>query len=121
MIDTNPEKSEKAGLEAKLPLVLEIVPGQAREGIIDIYDAGSYTGKNLKELVGETLAKERSIEERQIVQDIKKQLDDGKLIYKGNEIKSNPLDYAVIEKTEAGEEYLYIRLTAIKPQEGGLF
>ena len=29
----------------ELPLVLEIVPGQASKGLIDIYDAGSFENK----------------------------------------------------------------------------
>jgi hypothetical protein len=112
-------KSELSGLEAKLPLVLEIVPGQAREGVVDIYQPGTYNRKTLKQLVDMTLAKDMAIEDRQIVDEVKKQLSGGILLYNGKEIHSSPLDYAVKEKTAAGEEYLYVRLRAIKPQEGG--
>ena len=31
--------------EKLLPLVLEIIPGHAAEGLIDIYEPGSYTAK----------------------------------------------------------------------------
>lgn len=114
------QQKKPSELEQKLPLVLEVIPGQAREGLINIYEPGSYDNKSLNELVNNSLRKDNmSIEERQVVDDIQRQLDDGKLIYKGQEISSNPLDHAVVEETEAGEKYFYVGIRAIKPQEGG--
>ena len=43
--------------EKLLPLVLEIIPGHAAEGLIDIYEPGSYEGKSLKRLCDRTLNK----------------------------------------------------------------
>lgn len=107
--------------KANLPLVLEIIPGQATEGIIGLYEPESYKGKELTELVSNSLDKDLSIEEQQIADKIREQMNGGKLLYKGKEIQSNPLDYAVVEKTEEGEEYNYVQLRAIKPQEGGIY
>ena len=118
------EKKQKikqtASLEERLPLVLEIVPGQAEEGLVNIFEPGTYQ-TDLKTLVNDALGKDYSIEERQVVKDINTQLEGGMLIYKGKEIGSNPLDYAIKERSEAGEDYLFIQLRAIKPQEGGLY
>jgi hypothetical protein len=106
--------------EKLLPLVIEIIPGHAAEGLIDIYEPGSYAAKPLKKLCDKTLNKKNlSIEEQLIVEDIMRQLDGGKLLSRGHEIEGTALEYAVSEQTEAGEKYLYVPIRAIKPQEGG--
>ena len=103
-----------------LPLVVEILPGQAAEGLIDIYEPGSYEGKTLRKLCDRTLSKKKwTIEEQLIIEDINRQLDGGKLLCRGQEIEGAALEYAVSEQTEAGEKYLYVPIRAIKPQEGG--
>ena len=105
--------------EKLLPLVIEIIPGHAAEGLIDIYEPGSYAAKPLRKLCDKTLNKKNlSIEEQLIVEDIKRQ-DGGKLLSRGHEIEGTALEYAVSEQTEAGEKYLYVPIRAIKPQEGG--
>jgi len=109
-------------LEQVLPLVLEIIPGQAGEGLIDIYEPGSYEAQSLRKLCERTLGKKNwSIEEQQIVEDINRQLDGGRLLCRGRQIEATALGYAVVEETEAGEKYLYVPIRAIKPQEGGLY
>ena len=106
--------------EQLLPLVIEVLPGQAGEGLVDIYQPGAYEGKSLRILCESTLKKkDLSIEEQLILEDINRQLDGGKFLSRGQEIDNRALDYAVIEKTEAGEKYLYVPIRAIKPQEGG--
>lgn len=106
--------------EKLLPLVLEILPGHAAEGLIGIYEPGSYEGKSLRKLCDRTLNKKNlSIEEQLIVEDINRQLKGGKLLSRGQEIEGTALEYAVSEQTEAGEKYLYVPIRAIKPQEGG--
>jgi hypothetical protein len=106
--------------EKLLPLVLEIIPGHAAEGLIDIYVPGSYEGKSLRKLCDRTLGKKNlSIEEQLIVEDVARQLEGGKLLCRGQEIEGTALEYAVSEQTEAGEKYLYVPIRAIKPQEGG--
>lgn len=108
--------------EKLLPLVLEIIPGHAAEGLIDIYVPGSYEGKSLRKLCESTLSKKNlSIEEQVIAEDIARQLEGGKLLCRGQEIEGTALEYAVSEQTEAGEKYLYVPIRAIKPQEGGVF
>ena len=108
-------------VEQPLPLVVEIMPGQASEGLIDIYESGSYESLSLRKLCEKTLSKRNwSIEERQIVDDIRRQLHGGKLLCRGQEVDGNALEYAVLEHTEAGERYLYASVRAIKPQEGGI-
>ena len=107
--------------EQLLPLVIEVLPGQAGEGLVDIYQPGAFEGKSLRTLCESTLKKkDLTIEEQLILEDINRQLDGGKFLSRGQEIDSTALEYAVIEKTEAGEKYLYVPIRAIKPQEGGL-
>ena len=123
MTDTETKKAlETEELQQLLPLVVEIMPGQAAEGLIDIYEPGSYEGKTLRKLCDRTLSKKKwSIEEQLIIEDISRQLDGGKLLCKGQDIEGAALEYAVAEQTEAGEKYLYVPIRAIKPQEGGLW
>jgi hypothetical protein len=112
---------ETQELQQLLPLVVEIMPGQAAEGLIDIYQPGSYEGKTLRKLCDRTLSKKKwTIEEQLIVEDINRQLDGGKLLCRGQEIEGTALEYAVSEQTQAGEKYLYVPIRAVKPQEGGL-
>jgi len=107
-------------LEQVLPLVLEIIPGQAGEGLIDVYEPGTYEGQSLRKLCEKTLSKKNwSIEEEQIFDDIKRQLDGGRLLCKGGAIERAALEYTVLEETEKGEKYLYVAVRALKPQEGG--
>ena len=122
MTDTKTKKAlETEELQQLLPLVVEIMPGQAAEGLIDIYEPGSYEGKTLRKLCDRTLSKKKwSIEEQLIIEDISRQLDGGKLLCKGQDIEGAALEYAMAEQTEAGEKYLYVPIRAIKPQEGGL-
>jgi len=121
MTDTKLKKAVQADEAQKLlPLVVEIMPGHAAEGLIDIYEPGSHEGKSLRKLCDRTLNKKNlSIEEQLIVEDINRQLEGGKLLCRGQEIEGTALEYAVSEQTEAGEKYLYVPLRAIKPQEGG--
>jgi hypothetical protein len=116
-----PKKTPKTVVvEQVLPLVLEIIPGQAAEGLIDVYEPGSYEEQPLRSLCGKMLSDRRwSIEEQQILDDVKRQLDGGRLICRGRRIEGSALDHAVLEETESGEKYLYVPVRAIKPQEGG--
>jgi hypothetical protein len=121
MTDAEPKKDLKTEEEQQvLPLVIEIMPGQAGEGLVDIYQPGSYEGKSLRQLCQKTLdKKDLSIEEQLILEDIQRQLKGGKFLSRGQDIDSMAQAYAVMEETEAGEKYLYIPVRAIKPQEGG--
>ncbi|MEW6387695.1 MAG: hypothetical protein AB1491_09305 [Thermodesulfobacteriota bacterium] len=121
MATQEPKKADKEERQEKvLPLVLEIIPGQAGEGLIDIYEPGSYEGKTLQELCDETLNRKTwSIEERQVIEDINRQLEGGRLLFKGQAIQEKGVEGAQLELTQAGEPYLYLPVRAIKPQEGG--
>jgi hypothetical protein len=113
-------KSDKPEPEPQLSLVLEIIPGQAGEGLIDIFAPGAYEGQSLKDLCQQALRRENwSIEERQIVEDIQRQLKGGIFLCRGREAWGPALEYAVLEETEAGEKFLYVPVRALKPQEGG--
>ena len=108
--------------EKLLPLVLEIMPGHAADGLIEIYEPGSYEGKTLSKLCNQTLSKKNlTIEEQLIVEDIARQLDGGKLLCRGQDIEGTALEFAISEETEAGEKYFYVPVRAIKPQEGGIY
>jgi len=121
MTDIDPKKALQLDeAEKLLPLVLEIMPGHAAEGLIEIYEPGSYEGKTLRKLCDRTLSKKNlTIEERLIVEDITRQLDGGKLLCRGQDIEGSALEFAISEETEAGEKYFYVPVRAIKPQEGG--
>ena len=123
MTDAETKKApETEEFQQVLPLIVEIIPGHAAEGLIDIYEPGSYEGRTLRKLCERTLDKKRwSIEEQLIIEDITRQLQGGKLLCSGHEIEGTALEYAVTEQTEAGEKYLYVPVRAIKPQEGGIW
>jgi hypothetical protein len=105
-----------------LPLVLEIIPGQAGEGLVVVLEPGSYGGRPLGELCRDALARtDFSIEERQILDDIERQLKGGKLLCQGRDLEAPAACFGTVEETEAGEAYLYVPVRAIKPQEGGCF
>ncbi len=121
MTDTELEKALQIDEDEKLlPLVIEIIPGHAAEGLIDIYEPGSHEGKSLRKLCDRTLSKKNlTIEEQLIAEDVARQLEGGKLLCRGQEIEGTALEFAVSEQTEAGEKYLYVPIRAIKSQEGG--
>jgi len=122
MTDTETKKALQVDeAEKLLPLVLEIMPGHAAEGLIDIYEPGSYEVKSLRKLCNRTLRKKNlTIEEQLIAEDVARQLEGGKLLCRGQEIDGTALEFAISEQTEAGEKYFYVPIRAIKPQEGGI-
>ncbi len=122
MPDHRPDREHEEQREhlELVPLVIEILPGQSGVGLIDIFQPGSYEGKTLRELCDETLKKGNwSIEDKEILENINKQLDGGILLCKGRKVDSSATEYAELEETEAGERYFYVPVRAIKPQEGG--
>lgn len=116
-----PEKAPRREVvEQLLPLVLELIPGQAGEGLIEVHEPGSYEAQSLRTLCGNLLSRTNwSVEERQVLEDIRRLLDGGRLLCRGRPIEGSPLNYALVEETEAGEKYLYVPVRVIKPQEGG--
>ena len=108
-------------LTRPLPLVLEIIPGQAGEGLVVVMEPGSYEGSSLRDLCHQALDRtDYSIEERQVLEDIQRQLQGGKLLCQGRDVDAPAQSFGTVEETEAGEPYLYVPVRAIKPQEGGL-
>ena len=56
--DAEPHRAlETEEAEQLLPLVIEVLPGQAGEGLVDIYQPGAYEGKSLRNLCESTLKK----------------------------------------------------------------
>lgn len=111
---------EKQPQEQPLPLVVEILPGQAGEGLLAIFNPGTYEDQTLADLCQEMLARrDWSIEERQILEDIQRQLQGGTLLARGRDTQGPVQEYARLEQTEEGESYFYVPVRAIKPQEGG--
>lgn len=114
------EERVAAPLPERLPLVLEILPGQAAEGLVAIFEAGEYEHADLAELCQQALERpDLSIEEQLVLEDIRRQLQGGKLLCRGRELPGSPLAVASVEETEAGERYFYVAVRAIRPQEGG--
>lgn len=120
-LKAEPERAPERGVvEQVLPLVLELIPGQAGEGLIEVYEPGSYELQSLRKLCEGLLSKTSwSVEEQEILEDIKRQLEGGRLLCRGRSMDGSALDYSVVEETEAGEKYLYVPVRAIRPQEGG--
>lgn len=116
-----PEKAPRREVvEHVLPLVLELIPGQAGEGLIEVLEPGCYELHSLRKLCERLLGRSNwSVEEQQVLEDIRRQLVGGRLLCRGRPIDGAAADYAVVEETEAGEKYLYVPVRAIKPQEGG--
>jgi hypothetical protein len=103
-----------------LPLVVELIPGQAAEGLIEVLEPGRYEVLSLRKLCERLLARTNwSVEELQVLEDIRRQLDGGRLLCRGRSVDGAALDYALVEETEAGEKYFYVPVRAIRPQEGG--
>lgn len=114
--DVIPDEAEKP-----VPLVLEIMPGHAAEGLITVYEPGSYEDATLRLLCDRVLQKSNlSLEEQLILEDIARQLEGGKLLCRGQEIDGAAIAFAIAEETEAGEKYFYVPVRAIRPQEGGM-
>jgi hypothetical protein len=112
--------AKPSGTPQLLPLVVEIIPGLAGEGLIAVHEPGSYEGASLQELCDAMLARQDwSIEELQVLEDIQRQLTGGKLLAGGRAIGGPAAGYSVLEETPAGESYLYVAVRAIRPQEGG--
>jgi hypothetical protein len=102
------------------PLVIEIKPGQASEGLVGYFKPGEYEGKSVDELVRSTMNSQSLNDfERGLSADIEKNLRSGKLLYQGKEVKGQAAQYAVEQTSDEGEKYLYVELKAIQPQEGG--
>jgi hypothetical protein len=119
-LQVKPEDQPKK-ITRPLPLVLEIIPGQAGEGLVVVLEPGSYEGSTLRDLCHQALGRtDFSIEERQILEDIQRQLQGGKLLCQGRILDAPVQSFGTVEETEAGEAYLYVPVRAIKPQEGGL-
>ena len=73
-IQIKPEDQPKK-IQKPLPLILEIIPGQAGEGLVVVLEPGSFEGSTLRKLCQEALSRtDYSIEERQILEDIERQL-----------------------------------------------
>lgn len=114
------EEREAAPSTAGLPLVLEILPGQAAEGLVAIFEPGDYEHADLRDLCHQALnRRDLSIEEQLILEDINRQLQGGKLLLRGRDLPRSPHACASLEETAAGERYFYVAVRAIKPQEGG--
>ena len=94
---------ERKKREQPLPLVVEIMPGQAGEGLLEVFEPGSYEGKELHDLCQQMLERrDWSIEERQILEDIQRQLKGGKLLARGRDVHAQALEYARLDQSEAG-------------------
>lgn len=103
-------------------LVLEIVPGQAASGIRRLYEPHEYKGQDIGDLVDQHLEGGVSAEDQPTLRSIEEQLDSGHLVHDGDRVnrRASPNRYWRDEETLDGEDFKYIKLKAITPQEGGL-
>lgn len=125
-METKADVKEETRPESKnsLKLVIEILPGQAKEGVINCFGEGTWEKKNLNSLVQETIKdadSKKVIDQQAVLTKVKEQMKGGKLLYNGQEIGSNPMDYVTKETSGTGAEYYYLPLRLVKPQEGGSY
>lgn len=116
-----------AQTDEDLPLILEVAPGQADNGMLEKYAVTDYKNASIEDLVDDALEAKQSLtgtslEERRTAENVEEQLQGGgNLLYEGDAVNPNadPTDYATIETTSEGEDFLYVKLQAVRPQEGG--
>lgn len=114
------EDKDKASRKLPVPLVVEVLPGQAAEGLLELFEPGTYEGRTLQELVHAVLSRQDlSVEEREILEEIVFQMENGVLLCAGRPAEGDPLERARVEETEEGEKYYYVAVRALRPQEGG--
>lgn len=114
------EEKEKESRRLPVPLVVEVIPGQAAEGLLEVFEPGSYEGRSLQELVNAVLGRQDlSVEEREILEDILLQMESGVLLCWGRPLEGDPVERARVEETDEGEKYYYVAVRALRPQEGG--
>jgi hypothetical protein len=112
-----PYKAEKNYVEKStgmLPLVLEIKPNQAAEGLVGVFKPNEYCEQNVDSLA-RTILENPDLNdlERGIVSDIERNLRNGELKMHGKKAAGFAKGYATLEKSEAGEPFLYLELRAI--------
>ena len=113
-------KKEKKEIPKDLPLVVEIIPGAAEEGLVRAFNVGEYDiEKNVKALAKEILSGEYDMEEGHLIQRINKEINGGKYLIGEEEVNSKIRNYVAKETTEDGLDYLYLQLRIVRPQEGG--
>ncbi|MEJ5348960.1 MAG: hypothetical protein WHS46_09765 [Desulfosoma sp.] len=114
------EDEDKKIRKLPVPLVVEVLPGQAAEGILEVFEPGTYEGRTLQELINVVLSREDlSVEEREILEEILFHMENGVLLCGGRPAEGDPLERARVEETEEGEKYYYVAVRALRPQEGG--
>lgn len=114
------EEKDKEVRKMPVPLVVEIIPGQAAEGLLEVFEPETYEGRTLQELVDAILARQDlSVEEREVLDDISAQMERGVLLCAGRPIDGDPLERARVEEADDGEKYYYVAVRALRPQEGG--
>ncbi len=115
------EDEEKKIRKLPVPLVVEVLPGQAAEGILEVFEPGTYEGRTFQELINAVLSREDlSVEEREVLEEILFHMENGVLLCGGRAAEGDPLERARVEQTEDGEKYYYVAVRALRPQEGGL-
>ena len=102
-----------------LPLVVEVMPGQAKEGLVDVFEPDTYRNRTLPDIVQYMTSDVQSVEDRAMAEEVRRGMNGGKLLYEGQIADGNVLAYAVMEETAKGERYLYVQARIIRPQEGG--
>ncbi|ROQ90826.1 hypothetical protein [Desulfosoma caldarium] len=114
------DETDKESRKLPVPLVVEVLPGQAAEGLLEVFEPGTYEGRTLQELVNAVLSRQDlSVEEREILEEILFQMEDGVLLCAGRPAEGDPLEKARVEQTEEGEKYYYVAVRVLRPQEGG--
>ena len=116
------ERTTSGDERGNLPLVIELLPGQAREGLVTIFDSGDWEGRKTSNLIAEALGNEHDVEDRRLADRVETQLNSGgQLLYNGQSVGDNPAEYTVREQSASGQDYLYAAFSVIQPQEGGAY
>ena len=116
-------KQTKEQPEAAAPVVVEIVPGAASNGFVKKYD-GSIVQRPIQDVIDEVVASEpEDRTQRSLLGLVKAEYQAGSVVTvngKKIDLSESVAKYLVDKKTPKGNDYKLLRITVLKPQEGGL-
>lgn len=119
-IQTKRKLAEQPTLEERLPLAIEVAPGQAEKGLIGIFSPAEYEGQTTRYLVGQMLIDPNlDFEDQRIADEIKSMIEGGVLQFEDEQASDNPFEHSNIEYMSADERVHYLPLRIIQPKTGG--
>ena len=121
--------SESAsGLEAKLPIVVEIIPSAAESGLPKLYkeNLDKLEKSTIGDVLKEILAEEPENRELKSLMQVAREEYSAKSVFSVRGKKIDPAsakvsDYLQENTTPTGHRYRHLPVSVLKPQEGGQY